>query len=156
MRLNDGVFGVILILAGTAIFGQARSFPPVPGQTYGSALFPMIIGGVLAACGVVLTVKGIRQRRTCPLVMFPDWLKRRRGVASLLFVIASLIFYIAAADSLGFALTSMAILFGLQLWLRVKPLPAVAVAILVTLVLGLGFGKLLRVPLPRGIIEGLF
>jgi putative tricarboxylic transport membrane protein len=156
MRLNDGVFGVILMIAGAAIHGHAHSFPPVPGQTYGSALFPMIIGGVLAACGAILTLKGIRQRRSRPFVVLPEWLKRPRGVISLLLVIASLIFYIAAADALGFGLTSLAILVGLQLWLRVRPLPAVAVAILTTLVLGLGFGKLLRVPLPRGIIEGLF
>lgn len=156
MRFNDAVFGVILALAGTAIFLEARSFPPVPGQTYGSALFPMIIGVVLAACGVVLVIQGIGRRHLNPLVTRPEWLKKPRGIASFLFVIASLLFYIIAAGALGFGLTSVLILLSLQLWLGVKPLPAAAVAVLATLVLSLGFGKLLRVPLPRGIIEGFF
>ena len=44
MRVNDAVFGIVFMIAGAAIAVEAQSFPPVPGQQYGSAFFPRLIG----------------------------------------------------------------------------------------------------------------
>ena len=72
------------------------------------------------------------------------------GVAS---VIAGLLFYVLAADTLGFHLTAFLILI---VWMRVLGASwrvTLPVALIATLVIHLSFYKLLRIPLPWGIFE---
>jgi putative tricarboxylic transport membrane protein len=64
-----------------------------------------------------------------------------------------LVFYVIAADPLGFMPTAALCLLALFLKLKVRLLPAVIVAISSTLVIHFLFYKLLRVPLPWGVLE---
>jgi len=64
-----------------------------------------------------------------------------------------LVFYVSAADPLGFMPTAALCLLALFLKLKVRLLPAVIVAISATLVIHFLFYKLLRVPLPWGVLE---
>jgi putative tricarboxylic transport membrane protein len=67
VRLNDAVIGVVLVLFALAVIGYARTFPAMPGQNYGPALFPTLIGIGLALAGAILIVGGVARRKTDPL-----------------------------------------------------------------------------------------
>lgn len=155
MRVNDAVFGIVFLIAGAAIAVEAQSFPPVPGQQYGSAFFPRLIGLGFGLTGLILVVQGLRARATVPWAVWPDWARSPLSVARFLAIPIALVAYILLADRLGFALTSMIILVALQLLLFVRPLIAVLAAAAVTALIHVVFGMLLRVPLPRGIVESL-
>jgi len=62
------------------------------------------------------------------------------------------VFYIEAANWLGFLPTAVVILLALFLVLRVPPRRAVLIAVVATLVIHFAFYKLLRVPLPWGLL----
>jgi putative tricarboxylic transport membrane protein len=80
-------------------------------------------------------------------------MSRRRpslGVAS---VLGGLLFYILAADTLGFHITGIALL---TLWTRILGASwrvAAVVAVVATVAIHLSFYKLLRIPLPWGLLE---
>ena len=38
MKLNDAVFGAVLLLLGVVVLVHVQSFPPIPGQKYGPAI----------------------------------------------------------------------------------------------------------------------
>ena len=61
MRFNDAVFGVVLLLVAIAVAATALTFPGMPGQSFGPALFPDIIAGGFALCGLALIWSGVRQ-----------------------------------------------------------------------------------------------
>jgi len=153
MRLNDAVFGVILLLFSAAMIAYARTFPEMPGQDYGPALFPTLIGVGLGACGLVLVVSGIGARRAGgALIGFGDWLASPRHRANLVLVLACMVFYILASDWLGFIPCSLLILSLLTWRLGARPAMALAVAVVATLAIHTAFYEFLRVPLPWGLL----
>lgn len=155
MKLNDAVFGLLLVLLGGGVFAAVQGYPKIPGQPVGPALFPGLIAAGLCVTGVLLIVKGLRHRTTQPWLAWDDWVGSRRHVAGLLVLLGSIVFYIAVADKLGFLLTATLILVANFLVLRVRPLPALAVAVIAALGVHLAFYKLLRVPLPWGVLQGV-
>jgi putative tricarboxylic transport membrane protein len=123
----------------------------MPGQKFGPAWFPGLIAGALGICGVLLVAT--RLRTGGPWLVTPDWIGRRRPAAGVATVIAGLLVYILAADTVGFHLVALALLV---LWMRVLGTSwrvTLPVAIVATLVIHLAFYKLLRVPLPWGVLE---
>jgi putative tricarboxylic transport membrane protein len=123
----------------------------MPGQKFGPAWFPGLIAVGLIVCGALLAVQTVRYR--APLVVLPDWIRSPRAVAGVVSVIAGLLFYVFAADLLGFYLTALLILI---VWMRVLGASwrvTVPVAVIATVVIHLSFYKLLRIPLPWGIFE---
>jgi putative tricarboxylic transport membrane protein len=119
----------------------------MPGQKFGPAWFPGLIAVGLIACGALLAVQTVRHR--APLVVLPDWIRSPRAVAGVVSVIVGLLFYVFAADTLGFYLTAFLILI---VWMRVLG-ASWRVALVATVVIHLSFYKLLRIPLPWGIFE---
>jgi putative tricarboxylic transport membrane protein len=73
-------------------------------------------------------------------------------VVAFLAVIGAVAFYIVLADRIGFLIVGPAILFVLFLVFGVRPARAGVVAIVATLVIWYAFYKLLRVPLPWGVL----
>ena len=59
MKLNDAVWGALLLLLGAVLLVHVRSFPNIPGQQVGPALFPGILAAGLATCGALLVLKGL-------------------------------------------------------------------------------------------------
>jgi len=123
----------------------------MPGQKFGPAWFPGLVAAGLGLCGIGLIAAGLRERG--PWVALPDWLRSARARLAVATVLGGLLFYVLAADWLGFYLTALLITV---VWMRVLgaswrlALPAAAVA---TVVIHLSFYKLLRIPLPWGIFE---
>jgi putative tricarboxylic transport membrane protein len=125
----------------------------MPGQRFGPAWFPGLIAGGLAICGALLVFSGLRS--AAPWGEPPAWLRRPRPRAGIAALVGGLAFYVVAADAVGFHLTGVALL---ALWMRVLGASwrlTVPVAIVATLLIHFSFYKLLRVPLPWGVLQGL-
>jgi putative tricarboxylic transport membrane protein len=156
VRLNDAVIGVVLVLFALAMIWHTRAFPAMPGQDYGPALFPTLIGIGFIVTGAILIVSGLRRRRTEPWFAGGDWLRSRRHLLGFLAVIGGLVAYILVSDWLGFIPTALLLLFGwLVLFRDGKPVSSLVIALAVTLVVNYAFSQLLLVPLPLGLLQSL-
>jgi putative tricarboxylic transport membrane protein len=156
VRLNDAVIGIALILFALAMIAYTRTFPAMPGQDYGPALFPVLIGVGFVVTGGILVVGGLRRRRTEPMFGGGAWLRSGPHVVNFLAVVGGLLLYIVASDWLGFILTSLLLLFGwLVLFRGGKPISSLAIALVVTLAVDYAFSELLLVPLPLGLLQPL-
>ena len=155
MKFNDAISGVVLLLFAVATIAYTSTFPSLPGQDYGPALFPRIIGGGMVVCSILLIVSGIRHRKSAPLAVFGDWVRSPALVTNFVLVIAAALFYIFASDILGFPLISTIILLVLFMRLGVRVLPSVLISIGVTFCIYQVFAGLLLVPLPLGLLESV-
>ena len=155
MRVNDAILGLGLILLSAWVIGLTAAFPSFPGQDYGPNLFPRVIASGVILCGAGLIWRGIAARRARgePWVEFAPWMRDGRGVASFLAMLGAMGFYLLASDWLGFILTAVALLLALFLWFGVRPLLALPVALGMALLVHWFFGTLMRVPLPRGLLD---
>jgi putative tricarboxylic transport membrane protein len=123
----------------------------MPGQKFGPAWFPGMVALGLGICGALLVYQGARSGMAW--YSAPQWLSEPRARAAVAAVLGGLVVYILAADALGFHLTAIAIT---ALWVRVLGASwrvTVPVALLAPVIIHLAFYKLLRVPLPWGILE---
>lgn len=154
MRVNDAVTGIVLVLFALAMIAYTRTFPAMPGQDYGPALFPVLIGIGFLICGVILIVGGVRQRNEVPLFTGGEWLRSRHHIIDFLAVIGGLVVYILISDWLGFIPTAFLLLFGWLLLFRGgKPASSAAIALGATLVVNYAFTQFLLVPLPLGLLQ---
>jgi putative tricarboxylic transport membrane protein len=151
MKLNDAVFGLLLLALGSAVLFAVQGFPKIPGQPVGPALFPGLIAAGLCVCGFLLVLRGLRQPRQAWLAV-DDWVRSPRHVVALLVLLGSVVFYMVAANWLGFLPTALLILLALFAVLRVPPGRGVVIAVIATLAIHFAFYKLLRVPLPWGVL----
>ena len=154
MRANDILTGFVLIAAASLMIVLTLGFPPFPGQQYGPSLFPRLLGAGLILCGVVLVTRGMAERRTgAPWVVFAPWTAEPARLVSFLLVIGSTLLYILAADVIGFLPLAFLILCALFLWFKARPVIAVPVALVAAWVIHWFFATLMRVPLPRGLLD---
>ena len=143
--------GALLLILAAAIGVYVSGFPGMSGQRYGAALFPAMIAAGLAACGALLLARGVRAK--APALEFAAWTRVPALAANFALICGALLFYIFAADTLGFMVTGTLLLLALFVKLGVRPLPAIVVAPAAALVIHLLFYKLLKVPLPWGILD---
>lgn len=153
MKLNDAIFGAILFALGAAVLFVVQGFPKIPGQQVGPALFPGLIAAGLCAAGVLLVVKGWRARAQAPWATMAGWVRSPRHVAGFAAVVASIVFYMLAAERLGFIIVSVIVLAANFVVLEVPARRAVLLAVIATFVIHFAFYKLLRVPLPWGLLK---
>ena len=154
MKLNDAVFGALFLALGAAVLFAIQGFPKIPGQPVGPALFPGIIATVLCVTGVVLLVQGWQRRRATgePWLAWEPWVRSPRHVGALAVLLGSVVLYIVAADAVGFLPLATVILAALFIVLGVPPGRAVLIAVVAALLVHFAFYKLLRVPLPWGVL----
>ena len=159
MKFNDAVWGALLALLGAAIVFHVQGFPRIPGQNVGPALFPGIVAAALVVSGLILVVSGLRARRAGgasePWSQVPHWLRSPPHLLAFLVLVASNVFYLLAVDRLGFLITAFVYLVALIWVLRVRLALVVPVAFVMTLLIHYAFYKLLRVPLPWGVLQGI-
>jgi putative tricarboxylic transport membrane protein len=152
VKFNDAVFGALFLALGAAVLFAIRGYPNIPGQPVGPALFPGIVAGVLGVAGVVLLVQGWRRRDQAPWLAWEPWVRSPRHVAALAVLLGSVLLYILAAQAIGFLPIATLILAALFIVLRVPPGRAVLIAVGAALLVHFAFYKLLRVPLPWGVL----
>ena len=156
MRANDALTGLVLILLAGIMITLTASFPAFPGQKYGPALFPRILGAGLIICGAVLVWRGIAARRAGePLVTFAEWTARPGSAFAFALILGSILLYIFASETVGFIPVAVVILAVLFLWFGVRWIVAVPTAIVATWAIHWFFGSAMRVPLPRGWLDNV-
>lgn len=153
MKVNDAIIGLVLGIFSIFVLVMALSFPPIPGQNFGAGLFPKAIGIGMLICSVLLIVHGIKNKKNEPPMAMPAWFRDKAAVFRFLLVPASLAFYFATADFLGFLLTASLLLLVLFLAFNVRWLTAIVVAAIGALVIHFMFYSILKVPLPWGLLE---
>jgi putative tricarboxylic transport membrane protein len=156
VRFNDALLGIVFLALSIAVLVTIQGYPKIPGQSIGPGAFPGLIALLLAGCSLALIWRGWRERGSQPLVAVGAWLGSPRHVRNFLVAVGSLAFYVVAADKLGFLICGALILLALFLTLRVRPRVALLLAVLLPVVIHLIFYKLLRVPLPWGVLPVLW
>ena len=150
MRVNDALIGALLLLFAVALALYAQTFPAIPGQQFGAAVFPTAIAVVVGAFSLILIVQGMRSWQG--MVTWSDWAHSHHGPLNLITAFGGVLFYVFVADALGFIPTMAAILIVLFFILQVRWWLALLVTAAVTLGMDVMFVDLLKVPLPWGIV----
>jgi putative tricarboxylic transport membrane protein len=157
MRLPDRVTGLFLVGLGAAAAYGGWLLPPVPGQPVGPNIFPLVIGSGLALCGLAIAF-GIghsfeEEEELIPVEggQPPPPTGKLYGLRALL-PPALLLFYVMVADKLGFIITAAMIVFVTSTALGARWKLSLPLAMLAPIGIHLIFSKLLRVPLPAGLL----
>lgn len=152
MHLSDRITGAVVAgLGALAMLGGSRQ-PGVPGQDIGPAVFPMVVGAGLIGCGALIAI-GIGRTFEAADDVVPGAAPPSR-LKSLLALLppALLIFYVLVVERLGFLPTAAMLVGTTALALGASWRLAVPLAIAAPPAVHLTFAKLLRVPLPDGVL----
>jgi putative tricarboxylic transport membrane protein len=151
VKISDTVVGAGFAVAGALIVAGTLHYPTLDGGHPGPSLFPRILGTLMAALGVGLAVVGARARDASQVIAWRQ-LHRNTGLLNALFVLGGVLAYLVLVERLGFLVTGTLLLFLLMWRLQVPPLRALAVAIGFNATVYVLFVKVLRVPLPLGLL----
>lgn len=156
MRFNDLVCGAIIIAAALAVIAVTTTFPDFPGQNYGPAVFPRLLAVLLILCGVLLMMRGLAAWRAGErLIEVPEWASQPANVVSVALVLGASLAYILLVDAVGFVPLTFVLLLALFAWLRARLPVAVATAAVAAFGINWFFSSLMRVPLPRGLMDSI-
>ena len=173
MKSNDVPIGAGLLVLSLLILWHVSSFPPAPGQPYNAALFPGIAAVGLALASIALIVGGLRKRNGERADSAPAGTEELESLAAsqeievletakvpsrmlaIILTAGAIVFYLAAANFLGFILTGTIILAVLMWSYGVAFKVLVPVSIVSAVLIHLAFYKLLSVPLPWGVLQPL-
>lgn len=150
MRLSDTILGALLLVFAAILLLYAATFPAIPGQEYGAAVFPVLIAIGFFGCGLILVARGLRVGD--PLVIWSAWVRNPQAICNVGIVVLMVVFYVVAADTIGFLLSMTIVLFITFRMLRLRWASSALLALVVSAVMQWGFGTFLYVPLPRGVL----
>ncbi len=153
MQLSDRITGLFLAGLGLAAAWGGSRLPAVPGQDVGPAAFPMVIGGGLVLCGVMIAF-GIGHSFEVPDEDAETGFRFRD--LRVLVPPGLLLFYVLAVERLGFMLTAFFIVGTAAVALGARPRLALPLAVGAPIFIHAVFAKLLRVPLADGILPALW
>jgi putative tricarboxylic transport membrane protein len=153
MQRSDRWVGIALAVLGLAVLWSARSFPNVPGQKLGAAFLPMLIGAGLALCALGLIVRSWRGRAYADHTATPAGTEH---FGSSLVIIGAVLAYIFLSERIGFLIIAPLCLMAGFLAFRIGWQRALLWAIGGTVLVHVSFYKLLRVPLPWGVITPFY
>jgi putative tricarboxylic transport membrane protein len=120
MKIHDAFFGFFFLALGALVLFAIRGYPNIPGQPVGPALFPGLIAIGLCITGTLMVIKGLRNREPTAWFAWEDWIDSPRHVVALCVLLACVVFYIVAANELGFLPTGFLMLVALFKALQVK------------------------------------
>lgn len=170
MKINDALSGLLVALFAVAIYMSSAALPAM-GQDIGPNVFPQALAGGFMICAVLLVIRGLRGLRKASAshgqdsaaavgddqdarwFTVPEWVGNRHARFAFLLIPVSLVFYIWVSEPLGFLPTAFVLLMVLFLTFRTRVAMAVPVALASALGIHYIFYKLLKVPLPWGILQ---
>ena len=155
MKLHDALWGALRLVFAGVLLVHVQGFPKIPGQHVGPAALPGALAVGLAVCGAIPLVGGLRRRaaRREPWIEWPEWLASAPQLRAFAAVVGVNLLYLFGVDRLGFVLTGVIYLTVLMAALRVRLSRALPIALVLTLLIHYAFYKLLKVPLPWGVLQ---
>jgi len=148
----DRWVGAMLALLGTAVLWSSRAFPAVPGQKVGAGFLPGIVGAGILLCALLLVWRSTQSA----VYMDAEAGPRNERYLPAAVVVAACFGYILLAERLGFLIVAPLCLLAVFLAFRARVLPSLLWAVVGALVVHVVFYKLLRVPLPWGVLRPLY
>lgn len=150
------IVGILVTVLGLYVYIGALDYPKLPGNDYGSALFPKIIGtflfvgGMIAWTSVLLRV--LRQRLNAQELREMVAIKSQdyRVFLPVILVLA----YAFLAEYIGAIITLGIIMFLMFLSNKIRVGKAIIISIIASVVVWLAFAYMLKVPLPLGFLNG--
>ena len=159
MQLSDRITGALIATLGSAAFFYGSKLPPVPGQQVGPSAFPMVVGVGLAICGILIVLgvgRHFEEVAEADVASHsaPEFLEPLPAWRSWLALLPPglVFFYALASEPLGFLVTTAIMVLTASFAFGAKPKLAVPLALVAPFVINLIFLKLLRVPLPGGLL----
>ena len=155
MKFHDGIVGGVLFVFGLWVALTATSFPQLTGQPIGPGTFPIALGSLCALGGLAIGMMGLRGRGVPLAQIHPGWWQGNRQAAAFV-MIAGTAILAATFESVGLPLGGSLLLAALFLvsgksnpvWIGVAVVFVVSVHLLLT--------RFLQVPLPAGVLKGMF
>lgn len=151
MQRVDRWISLLLAVLGLVVLWSARSFPNVPGQKLGAGFLPMLVGAGLVVCAALLFKRSMRGGPRAQAAERP-----REQLLPPLMVLVAVALYVLLSHRLGFLLVAPVCLVLLFRTFGQRWGPAFIWAVSGTLVVHLAFYKLLRVPLPWGVLKPFY
>jgi len=151
MKISDTVVGAGFVGAGALIIAGTLNYPSLDGGHPGPSLFPRILGGLMAAFGGLVSIKGLRTNDTTEDVDLLH-LHQNPSFVNAVYVLVGVLAYILFVETLGFLLMGPLLLFVIMWRLKVLPLKALIVAVVFNTIVHFLFAKIMRVPLPMGLL----
>jgi putative tricarboxylic transport membrane protein len=161
MFIPDKVTGLFLVGLGSAAAYGGSLLPPVPGQQVGPNVFPMVVGVGLALCGAMIAFgvgSVLEQEAEAELAAHSAPVEPEVSPSPLLNALkillppALLLGYVFVGDRLGFVPTAFCIVLAISLAMGARLKLALPLALVAPVIVHLVFLKLLRVPLPPGLL----
>jgi len=163
MRLPDRITGLLTFGLGAVAAYAGSRLPPVPGQQVGPNVFPLVIGVGLCLCGLMIAFgigHSFEEEAEADLAAHSDLPTEDQVLAShgllyklrILIPPALLVFYALMVDRLGFYVTTSLIILTAAFVFGARLRLALPIALIAPVVVHLVFYKLLRVPLPAGLV----
>lgn len=155
MQKIDRRVGLALTLLALVVLWSSKDFPAVPGQKVGAGFLPTIVGVGLLLCGLAL----VWRSRRAPAEVGAGEAEAAAPsgrIASSFVIVGVTLGYIAFADRLGFLIVAPLGLFATFKAMQVSTRAALVWSIGGTLLVHLAFYKLLRVPLPWGVLRPFY
>jgi putative tricarboxylic transport membrane protein len=163
MRLPDRLIGLLTFGLGAVAAYAGSRLPPVPGQQIGPNVFPLVVGVGLCLCGLMIAFQighSFEAEAEADLAAHSDLPTEEEVLASsgalyklrILIPPALIVFYALTVDRLGFYVTSALVIGTAGLVFGGRARLAVPIALIAPVLVHLVFYKLLRVPLPAGLI----
>ena len=163
MKLSDRFTGLVILGLGAVAAYAGSRLPPVPGQQVGPNVFPLVVGVGLGLCGVLIALgvgSRLEEEAEADLAAHtdhappppPGLMLGRFSWLGVLLPPAALVFYALAVETLGFFLTAATMILVASLAFGARLRLALLMMVVGPLVIHLVFYKLLRVPLPPGLI----
>ena len=120
MRLPDSVTGLFLAGLGGLCYYGGSLLPPVPGQQVGPNVFPMVVGGGLVLCGVMIALdigRKFEDEAEADLATIEGGAAAPEETRPLyrlrvLLPPALLLFYVFAVERIGFIPTAAIVIFA--------------------------------------------
>ncbi|MDH1263982.1 tripartite tricarboxylate transporter TctB family protein [Pseudomonas sp. GD03944] len=154
MKFSDIALGVFFTALGLGVLFSGQQMKVSPFFQYGAGFFPSIIGSLLALCGVILLVKGVRTAGASGfwLLQAGPWLRDRERLVNILLVPVLVVAFIALIETLGFIVSAILLVGILCQRFSGRPLVSWVTAVLATLFLYVFFQQVMSVQLPMGVL----
>jgi putative tricarboxylic transport membrane protein len=153
MRSIDRWTGAGIAVLGAAVYFSSRGFPNVPGQKLGASTLPSIVAVGLFVCGLLLVLRSLRSARHGAA---SDEAPEAEQITPAFGILGSIVLYLVASDGLGYLIVAPVCMAIAMRALKVGWKGAIGWSIVASLAVHLAFYKLLKVPLPWGIVPVLY